>query len=617
MSPSSAATPRGLAAGAYTALALAVAAYFALTAVVAIYHFGLRFPAFDQYRLYAHYLGLPFPDNVLQPENGHRPIVPALLRVLEIHCCGARQRLQLVVGALLACATAALIAWVAWRDRTRPWWLRAAAVLAASLTVFWLANARMLIHGNESVHTYLVTFAVVACGLLLHGTAPVRVGRQGGVAGWFGIALLGVVAAFSFAPGMALLPAAVMVAVALRAPWRVTAGLAALALACALLYLFALPDEGRVQAPLVLDPAANLRHALAWLASPWMNAWLLHAGGNVGGWMNLAGGGSGLIGVLVAASARMTGIGADTQTIPIAVIVGGIGVLAWGIAFGRTWRRPGDTGALAIVALTMATFALGAAAIVSLGRTAFFTGLPMQLFAERYLPWSCLFWGGLLLYAIDAGARSRWAVAVAAACLAIAVVLYPTHRAWAGWSGAIHREVERSAAAAWLGVDADTLPREGDAAPEHVHATLRLMREGALGFFRDPPFLRPGERLNRPLREPDTPQWRHLDRVVDDPLSGLPVARVQGVVADIAALDPWLAVVDGADRVVGLGRFDWIPGVPHQLRLRPSRMRGYDALIRGYDPAQHYRVVVQAADGTIRVATVLGPRDEAGADVVR
>ena len=60
--------------------------------------FALRYPAFDQYRLYSIYLGLPFPTNAVQPENGHRPILPALLRLAEIRWLAADQKFKVVVG---------------------------------------------------------------------------------------------------------------------------------------------------------------------------------------------------------------------------------------------------------------------------------------------------------------------------------------------------------------------------------------------------------------------------------------------------------------------------------------------------------------------------------------
>jgi hypothetical protein len=67
---------------------------------------------------------------------------------------------------------------------------------------------------------------------------------------------------------------------------------------------------------------------------------------------------------------------------------------------------------LALVGLGCAWFALGVAGIVALGRMEFFAGYPDQIFANRYVPWSCLFWFGLLAGAI--GLRAQAPVAGAA-----------------------------------------------------------------------------------------------------------------------------------------------------------------------------------------------------------
>ena len=73
-----------------------------LTTLCAIVNFGFRQPMWDQWREYETFLGLPFPQNVIQLANGHRPILPNLVRVAEIHWFAANQLLQLSVGA--ACA---------------------------------------------------------------------------------------------------------------------------------------------------------------------------------------------------------------------------------------------------------------------------------------------------------------------------------------------------------------------------------------------------------------------------------------------------------------------------------------------------------------------------------
>lgn len=140
---------------------LLFALYYALTALTRIYGFAWPQPTMDQFRLYAWYLELPLPDSILQRENGHRPVIPGLIRVLEIHTLAANQNLQIAFGAFCAAATAGLMAGVAWRERSLTLPMRAAAFALAIIAVFWMANARMLLHGNELVHAYLLTLNVV------------------------------------------------------------------------------------------------------------------------------------------------------------------------------------------------------------------------------------------------------------------------------------------------------------------------------------------------------------------------------------------------------------------------------------------------------------------------
>ena len=102
--------------GGLVAIALLLAGgWFLLTGLLEIINFGFRQPMFDQYRMYPNYLTLPFPDSVLQLENGHRPILPNLVQVAEAHWFSASQNLQLAVGGGSALLMAALLSIAAWR----------------------------------------------------------------------------------------------------------------------------------------------------------------------------------------------------------------------------------------------------------------------------------------------------------------------------------------------------------------------------------------------------------------------------------------------------------------------------------------------------------------------
>ncbi len=117
-------------------------AFYLLTGLAMIAAFAWPQPFLDQFRLYPIYLELPFPENVLQRENGHRPIIPGLIRVLEIHWLGANQMLQIAFGAFCALATALCAAWIALREDRLARPLRLAGAMLAVMAVFWLGNAQ-------------------------------------------------------------------------------------------------------------------------------------------------------------------------------------------------------------------------------------------------------------------------------------------------------------------------------------------------------------------------------------------------------------------------------------------------------------------------------------------
>src|SRR5262249_20118578 len=60
----------------------------AVTTFSGIVNFGWRQPMFDQWREYETFLDLPFPQNVIQLNNGHRPMLPNLVRIAEIEWFG-------------------------------------------------------------------------------------------------------------------------------------------------------------------------------------------------------------------------------------------------------------------------------------------------------------------------------------------------------------------------------------------------------------------------------------------------------------------------------------------------------------------------------------------------
>src|SRR5690606_14207293 len=147
-----------------SAIVLCVALVYLWSSIATIANFAFLYPAFDQFRLYPIYLGLPFPDSAIQLENGHRPILPALIRLAEIRWFDANQWLQIGTGLGFALLASGLLAWATVRERGLDILQIATATLFITLGFWWLGNARLLMHGNELAHAYLVVLLLVCMG---------------------------------------------------------------------------------------------------------------------------------------------------------------------------------------------------------------------------------------------------------------------------------------------------------------------------------------------------------------------------------------------------------------------------------------------------------------------
>lgn len=582
---------RVLAQRALAALLLALALVWLLSLLASVANHGLRYPAFDQFRLYVAYLGLDFPASALQLENGHRPILPALVRIAEVHWFGANQRLQLWLGVVLVVFTTLMIAFTAWRGRSSPV-TGAAGVLLAVLAVTWLGNARMLIHGNELVHAYLVTSCVVLAMVVLHASRFTWSEPGMVLAG-----LLATAATFSFGPGMACFVAVFFTAVMLRLPARAYLVPAGLFVLSVMVYVLQLPGEGGVGDSMALRPLDNLAALLRWLASPWFHAWLGFAEPSMYSWTP----GDGAISSVLGGTARAlaSALGSGWMTI-VASAIGVIGLVGYAVLMWRGWHSRLEPTRLGILAMGLATFGLASGAIICLARLAYFDVHPMQVMADRYLPWSCLFWLGLVLGLCERPATARrWPGDVVLPVLALVVVitLHPSHVALAGWSSAVHRNVQQSSAAAQLGIwDAQRFPSDADALRADVEKTLALMREQRLSMFAEPAFALLAEDWRAPAGEYVVPPGSRAfgNREFVDDASGARVVSIEGWVTRIEdrPRDAALVIVDAAGAIRGLARFSFVGPGKRAMRLNVPAKRGFDGYVVAPRQGEALRVLV-------------------------
>jgi hypothetical protein len=560
------------------------------SAIVTILAFAWPHPAFDQFRLYPIYLEQPFPLNVLQLENQHRPVFPGLVRVAEIHWLAANQRLQIGFGLACAAATALLVAATALRERALSAPARAAAAAGAVIAVLWLANARMLMHGHELVHVYLLTLALVVAGL-----AAWRAGR-GEPLRWLVVAsIAATIATFSFGPGIALFPAIAVLAWVQRVPLRawIVPGIAFVA--CLWLYLYVLPGDRGARATLALRPWETFDVAARWLASPWLHAWLGFADPPLNArYAEILASGRGR--VLVDSANWVQDASGLRWSQGLALLLGatGLAFLAWRLL--QALRPRATLSATSALGLTLALFGAASACVIAIGRLDYFAQHPDQVFADRYLVWSCLFWLGLMLLLL--APDSRWPrlrrAAIAASCL-LPLALWPSHKLAAGWAATVFRHNQASAAAAISDVYDDRYFRRDDASAPVAEQlrTLDLLKHRRLAMFSLPGARYHDTQWTGALAP--VPATATVSRPVPvrDLRDARPAAHFTAKLAAVAARDADgpLVVLDDSGRVVGHALPAFVAGPHSALRWTRPVLDGVEGYIGGYIPDASYRLV--------------------------
>ncbi len=423
----------------------------------------------DTWRFTGHFLSTAWPGKVLDADNGHREILPNLLRVVELHWLDGNQWLQIAVGATLACATIAVLANAIWRE-TAPALAKSAALLLAVIGIFWLGNMRSLAHGNESVHAYLVMLCLVSGSWILSAAASDRSLRSLAT-----VVVLGLMATFSFGSGIACFVAFLAVLLLRRAPWKSVALIFASALAAALLHL-ALGNSG-VGASLHFAPAEQVVSGLRWLAAPFIYA----------GWP--------LLDPKVAAAIPVEFVRTPFQLIARVyesafgsvmlarwphILLGIAGCLWLLVASHACYRRPQRL-RVEQVGLAMAWFAVTVGALVAASRAGYFIQHPSQVVAPRYLPWSSLFWAGLALATVIRS-EARQVHRGAVASLLIAALLVPSQL----WMARLAYHTQTTAELTALGVAVgviDPAMEWGESVPAEIQATRPLLQQAQTSVF--------------------------------------------------------------------------------------------------------------------------------------
>jgi hypothetical protein len=454
-------TPRGLlfAARAVTIVCVGMAAFAALALSPRVFYA-------DPWRYAAVHAQAPFWTAALTSDNGHREVLPNIVRVAELAWCDGAPWLQIGVGL----AVFAAAGWVAWRALAGlPVAARAAAGLALAAGTCWGGNFRKLAHGNELLHMapVLLALAVGLRAIQGRGTTP-PTPRIGAFA-----ALCTLVATFSFSSGLACAPAFAVAMWLRRAPWRAMLPLGAGAGLAVAGLLIGRDDPLPVGSA---GPVAVVDQMLRWLGAPsaWMFSPLLdpaHAARLPGTPLQALAGA--VAGPLHAA------FGPPLLARWPALLFGAVG-LAWLLR--ATWRaRRADPGPAARFGLALSWCGLAVGALVVAARRDYFVEWPIQLTTQRYLPWSMLVWTGLVVHATATAPSGRGALLRA---LAFALTLLPSD-VWTTRYAYRQRVVaELTAAGAVVGVLDAKFEREETMLPDLLAAIppLRAQRKGPFAW---------------------------------------------------------------------------------------------------------------------------------------
>lgn len=438
-----------------------VAAAYAAYGLGAMLLLAPRVPYADPWRFLATFLERPFPWDVLSSDNGHREVLPNLLRVGELEWLGADQWLQILTGIALAVAVFAA-GLRALRPLPPPRRALGAATLATGL--FWFGNGRKLAHGNESVHLFLVQL------LLLTGLAAITREERGVTprTAWVAAAC-GLLATFSFGSGLACFPTFALVLVLQGAslrrllPLAITTALATAGLVA-----------GTAREPFSFAIGERLDLLLRWLGGPsvWAFSPFLDP----------------------AHAARMPNAPMQFLTLPFAEVMhdafgprltarwpacafGAAGLLWLLAATVRAWRVP--RGGVERLALGLAWFGVFVGGLVVGLRVEYFRVYPKEVTTPRYIPWSMLLWTGLLLVSV---VRARTTTAAAWRVGAFALLLLPS-TVWTTRQAFEQRLVAEmtalGAAVGVLGQDFDLVETNA----EDIARALPKLREHAAAMF--------------------------------------------------------------------------------------------------------------------------------------
>lgn len=423
---------------------------------------------FDFWIIYDRFFEIPFPRNVLVPENGHSLVLPSLVWLANMLVFRGDETPLFALALASLVSIPALLITIVLRDRGRCPAESSLLIVTALAATFWLAKLQILLSAGFIM---IGTFPILGLLLAVRSLTPIDVADSPRPIRW-PVWAGAVISTFSFGTGLAAWPALGLIAWARRVPWRHLAAWSVGMLVCLLLILGVLPrwvpEDDKAFQTIIFAPLDHLKHWLQLLGSPLANTW---AG-------------------LVRAERVDPMLGLFSG-------IAGAGLAAWGLA--RAWKRRRDLSQAEWTGAALVLFGAFAAALISLGKTVTFRYFPLDQFSSRYLWWTAYFWMGLIWLLAGSGRirsalRARLHLIAAVLCLA---GVWPAH------AGARRQfEYQRAETEAFVASLASGVPEARFYPPRffHPHQVFRLnstLREKQLCYYARYGYRSVGEPLDK------------------------------------------------------------------------------------------------------------------------
>jgi len=526
----------------------------------------------DLWQAYIAFVTTPWWRLALYKYNDHVVIFPNLLESIDIAWFQGRQLPLFVGGTILLLFTTALVLMCIWNDRQTTLETRLSATLAAIIGNLWMIRGEITASGEFNSGMSLVMSCVVLAIIVLPKTA--RSGRRGAAA-CFLVALMGFVAATSFAGALGIWPVLLFLAWRLRLPgqsmWTLV-GAMLVTVGVFVLMPSAGPRPASIgsvsvfgQLPIVFRQLCEL------IGAPIAHSAIAWQGQEVSQQFSLA--------------------------FRLAFWSGGVGA-AIAVAFlvRQLIRRNLAPISIEYIGMGLILFGLLTCILIAVGRVNHFQAIPTETLAPRYLFWTTLFWAGLLIAIIGLGKSSDWLRwGSTAGAFAVFVYAIPSH-----YREGAHFKYVRIISAAGAtslinGVRDKPQVTILSTYQEDVFRAAEQLRTRRLDMFSTDLYTwvrQPAENIFA-----DRQRARHfkgecrIDGLVPSN-DGTPAARMTGWVSENSHSRPnVLVILDPQNVIRGIARTYRVNKTINRLLYRntfpPHGLTGY---IRDYDPQIKYSV---------------------------